>query len=179
MTYENMGATRSAAEGLLQEERALYQKLAKLDVRSPIAGTVLSARLKDKIGSYLREGDLVAEVGDTSQMRARVYIPEYELRYLHPGAEVHLRTGSEFLGLKGKVISISPAAEEAVAGVQLVGEYKGLRPPPYYVVDTLVPNPTGTLSAGMTGDAKIFSTRKSLLYFAWREIGEFVDRKVW
>jgi putative peptide zinc metalloprotease protein len=178
-SYRNVGSARSAAQGLLQEEQILDQKLGKVTVRSPIEGTILTPRLRDKIGAYLQEGEVIGEVGDTSEMTARIYVPEYELRYVHPGAEVHLRTSSRFAGIKGTVLTISPAAEEAAAGLESVVRYKGLHPPPYYVVDALVPNPNEELRSGMTGDAKIFSSRQSMAYFAAREVREFVSRKVW
>jgi putative peptide zinc metalloprotease protein len=179
MSYQGMGAARFTEQGLLQQEKSLNQKVAMLDVRSPIAGTVLTPYLRDKLGSYLKEGDLVAEIGDSSKMMARIYIPEYEIRHVRLGAEVHLRTGSEFLGFEGKVLSLSPASEQVLTGLESLIQYKGLRPPPYYVVESAVPNPSADLRAGMTGDAKIFASRRSLLYYALREIREFIGGKLW
>lgn len=179
LQYGDVGPTRFNEQGLVQQENALQQKVAMLEVRSPIAGVILTPYLHDRIGTYLKEGDLVAEVGDVGQLKARIYVPEYEIRHVNRGAEVHLRTGSQFLGFDRRVTSLSPASEDAITGLESVVQYKGLHPPPYYVVETAVPNPSSELRAGMTGDAKIFASRKSFAWFVAHDIGEYLGGKLW
>jgi putative peptide zinc metalloprotease protein len=178
MTYNDLGPTRSDEKGLSQQQSVLEEKVAALEVRSPISGTVLTPHLQDKIGSYCREGDLIAEVGDTGTVQARIYVPEYELRDVQPGAAVHLRSASQWFGSQGTVMSISPAAEQVASGLEDVTQYKGLHPPPYYVVETMLNN-RGDLRAGMTGEAKIFGPRRSLIYLVLRQIREYLGDKVW
>ena len=57
----------------------LAQEVSKLALKSPLSGVVLTPRLHDRVGSYVSAGTDIAEVANTAQMRARVYIPEFEM----------------------------------------------------------------------------------------------------
>jgi hypothetical protein len=54
-----------------------------------------------------------------------------------------------------------------------------MRPPIAYEFDLLVGNPEGRLKPGMVGSGRIYGQHRSLAGFAYRELGNFLGRKVW
>jgi len=85
-----------------------------------------------------------------------------------------------FRPIRGQVSSIAPASSELAAGLSQEEEkYKGLAPPSYYVATVLVSNPEGTLRSGMSGDAKVRVARHSIADLMWKNVREFVQRKLW
>ncbi len=76
-------------------------ELEKSTVRSPISGIVKSKGVEP--GEYVNKGQLLAEVLDISRLRARVDVPEGEIRHLARGKEVRLTLdalpGEEFSGI--------------------------------------------------------------------------------
>ena len=124
-------------------------------------------------------GSDIAEVADLSTMRARIYVQESEMRDVHLGEDTKLQLDSGFGTRTGKVDAIAPASSEIAPGLSPKIEYKGIKPPMYYAVSILQPNPDGALRDGMTGTVRIYSGRRSVMGFIWKVIYEFVARKLW
>src|SRR5205823_1949782 len=73
-------AAENESKSMEQERSSALDRAQKLQIASPISGIVLTPHLADLQGSYLVEGSAVAEVADTSSMRAQIYVPEEELQ---------------------------------------------------------------------------------------------------
>jgi hypothetical protein len=58
-------------------------------------------------------------------------------------------------------------------------ELRGMNPPHFYVVDLLVQNPEAILKPGMTGIARVYGQRRSLLGLSLETGLDFLGRKVW
>ena len=58
-------------------------------------------------------------------------------------------------------------------------KFTGMRPPTFYQIDLWANNPDGKLKPGMTGTARIYGQRRSLAGLAYREIADFLGRKIW
>ncbi|MEI9979042.1 MAG: HlyD family efflux transporter periplasmic adaptor subunit [Edaphobacter sp.] len=160
-------------------ERAVAQEEAdKLRPRAPIAGTVMTARLPDLEGSYLDAGTTVAEIGETSQMRARIYVLEYAVPRVRLGATVHLLPDGWFSSIPARIDKLEPAPEGLDTVPEGGGKTEGGHTLNYYVADALLAN-DGSLREGMTGIAKIAVRNRSIAGILLREIREFVQRKVW
>jgi multidrug efflux pump subunit AcrA (membrane-fusion protein) len=175
----DFGAANTERIKLGQQSRQLALETAQLEVRTPIAGLVLTPRLSDQLGAYLPAGTEVAEVADLSTMHARVYVSEHDLSKFHIGSEVRLLANGFFKISDASVTAIEPAASEIPPGLIDLSRYKGLRPPNFYVVDVSLSNPSGALKPGMVGTAKVYGQRRSLGGFAWRETRDFFDRRAW
>jgi putative peptide zinc metalloprotease protein len=175
----DFGAANTERIKLGQQSRQLALETAQLEVRTPIAGLVLTPRLSDQLGAYLPAGTEVAEVADLSTMHARVYVSEHDLSKFHIGSEVRLLANGFFKIADASVTAIEPAASEIPPGLIDLSRYKGLRPPNFYVVDVSLSNPSGALKPGMVGTAKVYGQRRSLGGFAWRETRDFFDRRAW
>jgi multidrug efflux pump subunit AcrA (membrane-fusion protein) len=162
-----------------QKNVLLGQQLDRLLLRSPIRGNVVSPRPQDLLGSHLEAGAAAVEIADLSSLRARLYVPESEMREVRVGEKVSLRADSSFRSLPGVVSEIAAAGSQIEPGLEPHIVYKGLAPPPYYVVTVEEPNPEGKLMDGMTGLGKIRTGRRSVASAIWRSVSDFVRRKLW
>lgn len=83
-------ADKAAAQARLQEAQsganAAAIRLESGRIRSPMNGVLY--RLEARQGAYLNPGDLVAEVGQLSQLRVRVYVDEPDLGRVRKGMPV-------------------------------------------------------------------------------------------
>jgi hypothetical protein len=157
----------------------LSSQVSNLELKSPIEGTILTPRLRDRAGSYITEGTELAELGNLSQLRARIYVSEHDVYKLHLGSEAHLQVAGILKIWDAQALSISPLSTDMAPGLSEEVQYKGMLPPNFYLVDLIVRNPDGNLRPGMTGIARIYSGRRSIAGFVWEEISNFLGRKVW
>lgn len=177
--YQNLGEALQHKNEMEASNRQMTEKMAELDIVSPISGTVVSPRLQDSVGSYIREGSPLVEVADLSKLRARIYISEYELHKIHAGSAARVQVQ----GLLGKwtaeATAIAPQASEIdprlLGGVKL----KGMKSAQAYLVDITVSDPKGRLRPGMVGLARVYGERRSLAGIGWEGIRNFWLRKVW
>ena len=178
LLYAGFGAAEQERQRLVEKNRTLTDEVAKLRVSSPMAGVVMTPNLHDLTGSYLEEGAPIAEVGELSQLLARIYIPEFSMRDVRLGARVRLRPEAWVEPISGRLQSVAPASTLIEAGLIARDQLKGINPPQYYVGTVLLDNP-GNLCEGMSGTAKIFARRRSLAGFAWRFTRDLVQRRIW
>ena len=178
IVYASLAATGTE---LTRAERVLADatnRAKELRPTTPISGVVMTSRVRDREGSYVEEGTLLMEIADTANLRARLYVPEYEMRDVRLNTSVGLLFQSHWKPLAGRVQAISAAPAELPSGLSVDARYKGLKPPPFYVVDIQVPNP-GTLRIGMSGEAKLMVRRESLGRKIGEEVRDFVARRAW
>ncbi|HXE76101.1 MAG TPA: PqqD family peptide modification chaperone [Candidatus Xenobia bacterium] len=141
--------------------REAQRRQEALTLRAPLSGRVTTPRIEQRIGEYVPAGGLFAEVVDDRTMRARVLVRDWELEDVAEGASVKLKVDSDPLRtLSGQVKQIMPAAaaDRPVSDPTVV-ERKGQALTNFFAVTLEVPNPDGSLRAGMTGTAKILGRR--------------------
>lgn len=179
MHYSGVAGMEQELQQDRQKSRLLAQEVSQLQLRSPIAGNVVSPRPGDLLGAHLKAGVAAVEIADTSSLRARLYVPESEMREVRTGQKVSLRPDSSFRSLSGVVGEIALASSEIEPGLEPKSEYQGLVAPGYYAVTVQESNSKGELIYGMTGTAKIYTARRSIAGMAWSTISDFVRRKLW
>ncbi|MGA8492712.1 MAG: HlyD family efflux transporter periplasmic adaptor subunit [Terriglobales bacterium] len=180
MNYANVGSARAEQASQVGRSHSVFQQVAALQIASPISGVVATPRLRDRVGSFVKEGDVLAEVDEVGMLKARIFVPEFEVQRIKPSAPVSLKLESLFQPIRGQVNSIAPASSQLAPGLSQEEEkYKGLAPPSYYVATVWVSNPGGILRSGMSGDAKVRIARHSMAELVWRNLREFVQRKLW
>ncbi len=179
LTYADLGSARSELASQTGRYRSLSQQVAELRVQSPISGVIVTPNLKDRLGSFVQDGELLAEVDDTTTLQARIFLPEFRIQRVRSGAPVSLLLRSVFQPVRGRVNSIAPASSEVPRGLILEEKYKGIAQPAYYVATVLLSNPGGKMRFGMSGDAKVEVRRQSAVGFVWETIREFLQRKFW
>jgi len=121
---------------------------------------------------------MLLEIADLSQMRARIYISEYDLYKIRPGESAKLQLDGMMRRSYGQVsqVSVRPAQ------VQLEGEEPEsnvARPNQFYFADIIVKNPETGLKPGMAGVARVYCGRRSLGGMALEDIKNFWGRKLW
>ncbi len=155
------------------------EQVARLTVTSPIEGVVTTPRPQDLAGSYIKAGTVIAEVADTSTMKARVYVTETELHKLRHIYGAKLRARSMWTQLNGEFLAISPAARSVAPGLISAGEYTGIHAPAYFTVDFAVKGDEADLPYGMSGVAKVYGERRSMVAMLLRPVWESLARRIW
>jgi multidrug resistance efflux pump len=177
--YANLGAALETREQLSQQGRELRSQASSLQLDSPVAGTVLTPRLGDLLGANVPAGTELVEVADLRQMRARVFVSEYDLYKFQVGALARLNILGSSKLWAARAVTITPASSEIHPGIAERTQYKGFNPLNFYVVELSIANPENILKPGMVGDARIYGQRRSLIGHLGREIVRFFGRKVW
>jgi putative peptide zinc metalloprotease protein len=150
----------------------------QLVARAPIDGVVAAPRLRSLADSYLDAGTTITEIVDTRSMQALIYVPEFAIGQLPPGAGVSLLVDGSFEPRRSSVQRIEPTAGDVPAAVETIKQIQGGASLNDYIAEVPMEN-DGALHAGMTGTARIVIRRTSLAGIAARELRSFVDRKLW
>jgi putative peptide zinc metalloprotease protein len=177
--YSDFGQALKEREGLAGQFQQISAMDSALEVTSPIAGTVVTPRVHELLGTYLKEGQELLEVADLSSLRARIYISEYDLYKVRQSTNGRLMVQGLFKTWPAQIVSI--AARPTEIDERLTGkvELRGMNPPHFYIVDLVVQNPGGTLKPGMAGVARVYGRRRSLLGLGWQTFTNFWGRKLW
>jgi len=162
----------------LEEAR---RKREALTLRAPLAGTVTTPQVEQRVGEYLAAGEVLAVVADRRQMRARVLVRDWELEDVAVGARVKLNVRAyPFRSFSGTVRQILPAAapDQPVAELK-VAERHGQQVTNHFAVVLEIPNPDGALREGMTGTAKILGSRYPTVWRIARSGWRLLSSQVW
>ncbi len=177
--YADLGAAARDRERLARQTEELTSEVAKFNLRSPISGVVLTPRVGDRLGTYVVEGTELVEVADLNTLRVRIYVSEHDMYKLRPNSYARLQIDGMFGLREARVMAVAPESAQIPPGLIDLTKYKGLRPPNFYVADLLLANPRGDLRSGMIGTARFYGKRSSLARLAWKNVTDFVGRKVW
>jgi putative peptide zinc metalloprotease protein len=177
--YANLGAAANDRDRAATLQQTAAEQLAQLQLASPIAGVVVTPRVRDLLGSYVPAGATIAEVEDPSSFRARVFVAEPFLHYLRQGAPAVLHLDDTFTTLRGTVEAILPASSGPPPEALIAKSgYKGLQLPSFYPVLVTIQNPRD-VREGMIGSAKILVRRRSLVGLCWAATRDFFGRRFW
>lgn len=177
--YAEYGQALKVRERLSDKLQEVSQKDSALQLTSPMAGTVITPRVHDLLGTYLNEGQELLEVADLSKLRARIYVSEFDLYNVQRDAKARLQVQGMFKTWGAHIVSIAPRPSELDTTLSGKVELQGMNPPHFYVVDMYVDNPDGVLKPGMTGVARVYGRRRSVLGLVWETVSDFFGRKVW
>lgn len=178
LRYGDYGSAERERQRLLQEEYVLTEEASRLQVNSPISGTVTTPRLRDLAGADLDEGAPLMDLVDDSTLRARVYIPEFAMHDVAVGSMVRLRSPSRLLPISGALRAISPDWVPLDPSLGRKEQLAGVSPPRFFAAEASLDSAAG-LRPGMTGTAKIRVGSRSLASFAWRFGWDLVKRRLW
>jgi putative peptide zinc metalloprotease protein len=175
--YAEFAAAEQERQHRLQTLRIAVDRSNHLQVRSPIAGTVVTPHLSDLVGRPVDEGDLLLKLADFSQVKVNVYIPEFAMHDVRTGQRVRLLVPGRVVPLSAALSSVAPAPSDGRA-ISPQEELEGINPPRYYLGTVLLKN-NGELRPGMMGTGKILVAHRSAAGFALEFLRELVQRKVW
>ncbi len=153
---------RLEVERLQQREKLLRKRSENLEIRSPIAGIVVTGDLKKSEGVPLSVGERLFEIAPLERMVVEVAIPEQDIPWAEPGqiVEVVLDAYPETTWTE-PLRRVHPRAELREEEHVFIGE-------------VLLDNPDALLRPGMRGRAKIVGPRKplgwNLFHKPWYEL---------
>lgn len=177
--YTDTGMALSRRTQFAQQARLVASEAARLDLKSPIAGIVITPRPADQIGRYVKEGTELAEIVDISIMKARIYVSEYDMYKYQPDSFGRIQVDGMLGKWNAAGVQVSTTASAVVPGLIDLSKFQGMRPPTSYEVDLLLGNSDGRLMPGMVGNARVYGRHRSLAGFAYQEVADFFCRKVW
>lgn len=144
----------------------LEQRLAGLEVHSPIAGVVVSGDLRQSVGSPVEMGKALLEIAPLRRMTMEVELPEREIHYVGAGAAARVRlNAAATVPIDGELQRVFPAAEVRDERNVFVGQWE-------------VENAEGRLRPGMRGTAVVYGPRRPLVWPLMRRGIELVLRGI-
>jgi putative peptide zinc metalloprotease protein len=176
---------RGYGDALAEKERSttqyaqLSEMTAALELKAPLAGTVITPKVQDELGAYLKAGTEFLEIADLSRMRARIYSSEYDLYKIRTGETAKLQLDGMLRRRTGQVSLVSARPTEPPPGAGETEKGSREEPQQYYFVDIVLENPGKELKPGMTGMARVYGSRRSIGGMAMEEIKNFWGRKLW
>ena len=138
----------------------LEKRMANLEIKSPLAGVVVSGDLQKVEGAPLAVGQSLFEIAPLGKMVVEVFVPEEEISYVEPGMQVAFRTDAYPLSIfTGTITRVHPRSE--MRNEQSV-----------FVAELLLENAATNLRPGMNGTAKIVSQRRALGWIMFHKAWE-------
>lgn len=139
---------RHEIERLQNQSALLTERTRNLEIRSPIAGVLVSGDLKETEGVPLETGQSLFEVAPLDHMLIEVAIPEDDVRHVAPGMEIRLRLDADRSEvLTGQIKKLLPSAT--------LREHQNV-----FIAEARVPNESRQLRPGMKGTAKVSTGAK-------------------
>lgn len=168
--HEEIEAVAAELASLEARARHLDDELERVQLVSPIAGVVTTPKLEERIGEYVRRGDLVLEVHALETVTVEIAVPEKEISDVAVGQRVELKVRA-FPGrtFEGEVTSIAP--------VVTVPEQQHAERS--VTVSTRLANPDGLLKGKMTGTAKIRCGERRVLELLTRRLTSYLRVEFW
>jgi len=140
------------------EVRFEQQRVAASELRAPIAGIVVTAKVEERTGSMLKPGEGFCEIVAQDHLAAEMSVPETDLGLVEPGDRVALKFNARpmttFVGTVDR-IGAQTRTEE--------GEQ-------YFLVRAVFENQNGWARDGMVGRAKIHSNG-GWFHSGWYPVG--------
>jgi multidrug efflux pump subunit AcrA (membrane-fusion protein) len=132
-------------------------------------GLITTPRLREKIGQYFREGELICEVKASSALEAEITLVEQDVARVRPGQRVELKVRAlPFRTFSTRVGLIAPNAVQEESQVQST-----------VIIYCRLDDPVSALRPGMTGYARIACGRRPIGEIAAERLQGFLRTEFW
>ncbi|MDF1754864.1 MAG: efflux RND transporter periplasmic adaptor subunit [Verrucomicrobiales bacterium] len=170
MASDNLAAVQLAELDLKSadlEVSLLEYRKDKLEIRSPIAGLVMSGDLEKSRGVPVSLGQKLFDIASIDTLKVQLAIPDMEFSHSRLGMPVKMRLESQVkFGFEMELDAIYPASESVEGKNVFIGIAR-------------VENESGWLRPGMRGKARIYSDKKPLGWILFHKPWEFVRLNLW
>jgi len=167
---EEIEGAEATLARLLSQRSHLEEQLRLVTVRSAVDGVVTTPKPRERVGQYMKKGDLIVEVHEFTTVRVEIAVPEREIGDVKVGQPVIVKARAfPERPSEGRVTAIAPVAvkdEEAWRGK-------------VFRVTTAVDNPDLLLRPDMTGTAKIYCGQRRLFDVLSRRLARYVRVEFW
>lgn len=132
-----------------------------------VAGVITTPRLKEKLGHYVREGELICLIEETSGLEAEISLAEQDVARVEPGQVVELKARAlPYQTFLAQVDRIAPTAGR--------GEVQSS-----VMVYCRLGEASTALRPGMTGYARVSTGRRSLGEFLGNRALRYLRTEFW
>jgi RND family efflux transporter MFP subunit len=160
-------AAQSRRDELSAKIALAQEQLERTRLRAPARGVIVTPRIEERVGQYLKRGEELCVVADAGTVTAEVAVPESDASLLRPGEPASLKLnpypGRTFRGVVSRV----------GARLREQGEDR------FLIAEVRVENPDGALRTGMLGMGKVRIGRRSLATLLLRKPARYLWSKVW
>ena len=178
---EEIAAVEQQIARVKADRAQMDSDIERAVIRAPHGGVVTTPKLREKLGAFVKEGDLIAEVHEVETMKAEVAVSEREIGTVRVGmpASIRFRAFPDRT-FTGTVTAIAPAATGpgAPGSPPAVVNTAG-REGRFVRVTIEVRNEGGLLKPNLTGYARIDSGERNALDVLTRRIRRFVRLEFW
>ncbi|HTU49931.1 MAG TPA: GAF domain-containing protein [Acidobacteriaceae bacterium] len=161
------GADRAQVEYLRSEAARARSRLESAQLRSPIAGIVVTPALQNAAGEHLDVGAPFAQVLDLSSAIVDIAVPQRDVALVRPGQSAAVKLDS--YPQRSWHDAVAVVSSEAQPG-------DGDRT---FAARVPLPNTDATLRAGMTGSGKIFIGYRPAGYVLLRRPALWIWQTLW
>jgi multidrug efflux pump subunit AcrA (membrane-fusion protein) len=166
---ETIEAVEAEVARLEVRRRHLDNELQLTTITSSAAGVIATPRMKERRGSHVAKGDLIAEVHEVHRVTPEIIVSEKEIGEVRPGQQVVLKARAyPEMNFFGTVKAISPSASDSGGPDRRV-----------FRVRVELDRNNDLLRPEMTGNAKIFSGERSMLQLFTRRVVRYVRVESW
>lgn len=167
---EEIESIEAVINALQIQRQYLQSDLRRVSVVSPIDGIVTTEKVQEKIGQWVKKGDLILEVYRFDSAKVEMLIPEKEIGDIHLGQPVILKARAyPDRSFHGTVSAIAPTAMDDDSGLTR----KVVR------VSTTIANRELLLKPEMTGHAKINCGTRTLFELFTRRLTRYLKVEFW
>ncbi|MCA9049926.1 MAG: HlyD family efflux transporter periplasmic adaptor subunit, partial [Planctomycetaceae bacterium] len=148
--FGDAAIARHEMERLENRAALLAGREHQLEVRSPVAGVVVSGDLKGSEGVPLTTGQSLFEIAPLDRMLIEVAVPEDDIRHVRPGMSVRVQWDAlpEQI-LQADIVRVHPRSE--------LRDHESV-----FIAEAEIDNAAEVLRPGMKGSAKISTGRRML-----------------
>jgi multidrug resistance efflux pump len=166
---EAIAAMRQELAQAEAEQQQLQQQLGQIWITAPHAGIVTTPKLHERVGEFVKTGDMIAEVHALESVTAEIAVSERDISEVRVGQRgvVRLRAYPD-RAFEGRVTAIAPAATD-------LPDMRGK----FVKVTIELANSEGLLKPQMTGYARIYCGDRRALDVLTRRFRRFIRLEFW
>jgi hypothetical protein len=135
---------------------------SSLLIAAPADGIVLTSDPNALLDQDVGSGQPLLDLADSGPRIARIFIPVSALDRIQPGSEVALALPGRFSIVRMTLPPLGGDAVNLPPGLVANQDYKGIVLPVFYSARVTLPAAAGNPPFGLSGQARIFGTRRSI-----------------
>ncbi len=175
---QSVGAASAGQVEAQHLTRLANEAQSSLDIAAPADGTILTENPSLLVDQDVGSGQpLLALAGGTRVVR--VFIPAVALDRIRPDSEVTLALPGHFSMLRLRLPAPAGNPVSLPPGLVAREKFQGITMPIFYASLIELPSDSNRASYGLSGPAKIFGVRRSIVGWVASEISDLAKAHVW